>query len=458
MRLGGAALIALTLICPLAARPAARPAPPPHGAARPAAHGLPDTILAQVGTRRRISISGFRHAWAQLEPPARPDSLTPQAAREFLRLLIGKEALAEAALRETWSWTHAESAKFDGLRDRLTLRAALEGPLAEARGELASAGTPDADEAQAGQVARDSAVARLHPVYDEARLERLARAFRALPRPARDSGLFAQLRVLALVPVVGAADSLGVVVRSDDGGFRGCDLQAWWRTLNPLARPRIETVEQTRDLVRNAVFERRLRAAAARLGLERRPDIAAELDRQRELLAVTHYVDREVYATLVADSLTLLREYRRDPGVYTIPARVRCLKLALPTRADAGRMALRLRDRAEAESLMALAARQRLGYVVEVSAFTDSLLFARATRAGPDDVVGPDSVGGDWVVARVIALLPPQPRSFAEARTLVEHQWYGDEGERRMAALVERLRRGARVVENEAALARLTAP
>jgi hypothetical protein len=459
-RIQGLVLLALAFASvAAAAAPAPRSTPraTPAAAARGRARPLPDSILAEVGSHRRISVADFRRAWAQVEPPARSDSLTPQSAQEFLRLLVGKEALAEAALREAWAWTHPESAKFNALRDRLTLQAALEGPLAEARADLERAGTRDADGSLAGRVARDSAVARMHPVFDDAALERLARAFDALPRPSRDSGIIAQLRVLARNPQVEPRDSLAVLARTSEGDFRVCDLLDWWKTLNPLARPRVGTTEQVRDLVRNGVFERKLRAVAATLDLEHSAEIAAALDREREFLAVTHLVGREVYDSLEADSLTLRRFYDRNPDEYTIPARARCLRLEFPTRADAGRMAVRLRDRAEAESLAAKAGRQGLRYTVDLGAAGDSALFAEALRAGPDAVIGPDSADGSWRVARVIALLPPEPRSFEQARTLVEHAWYSAEGERRMVDLVERVRRKSRVVVNQRALARLTA-
>ena len=460
LRTCGSLLIALALAGPAAAAPARRaPAAPhpPRASAHRTVAALPDTILAQVGTRRRISISDFRLAWAQVEPPARPDSLTPKAAQEFLRLLVGKEALAEAALRESWAWTHAESAKFDALRDRLTLQAALAEPLAEARANLARAGTLDADDPLAGLVARDSVMVRMQVKFDDAQVERLTRAFKALPRPSSDSGLFAQMRVLATNPHVGPRDSLAVLARTTEGEYRVCDLMDWWKSLNPLARPRVETPEQMRDLAKNGVFGRKLRAVATTLDLEHLPEIAGALDRQREFLAVSHLVEREVYGSLAADSVTLLRFYQRDPGEYTIPARVRCLRLVLPTRADAGRMALRLRDRAQAESLAAQAQRQRLSYTVDVTATSNSTLFARALRAGADAVIGPDSLSGDWRVVRVMAFLPPEPRSFDQARKLVEHQWYSVEGERRMVDLIERMRRSSHVVLNPRAMALLTA-
>ena len=62
-----------------------------------------------------------------------------------------------------------------------------------------------------------------------------------------------------------------------------------------------------------------------------------------------------------------------------------------------------------------------------------------------------------WAVTRVLAVLPAHPRPFEEARTLVEHRWYGIEGERRMVDLLARLRRRTHITLNARALAKLSA-
>jgi hypothetical protein len=54
-------------------------------------------------------------------------------------------------------------------------------------------------------------------------------------------------------------------------------------------------------------------------------------------------------------------------------------------------------------------------------------------------------------------VVAPRSRTFAEARALVEHAWYGEEGERRMVELIAKLRRQTTVRVNDAAIARLVA-
>jgi hypothetical protein len=208
-----------------------------------------------------------------------------------------------------------------------------------------------------------------------------------------------------------------------------------------------------RELVMNGLFEQLLRREGAARGLERRPDIAERLTNQRELNDVSRLVEREVYARIAMDSLTLSRFHRDTEAYWMLPTRVRLVRVVLQNRAEATAMALRLADAAQAESLAAGARRAGVEWSVDLSAAQDSVLFARALSDGSGAVLGPDETAGGWAVARVVAVLPGRGRSFAEVRDLVGHRWYGEEGERLMLALAARARAacGGTVI-NEAAL------
>ncbi len=356
---------------------------------------MPDSVLAWIGSRREVSLTAFREAWRLVAPPSRPDSLTPQGARRFLELLIDREALAEWALREPPEWTAEDSAGMQGLRDQLTLRATLDSTLATTRARLGAAGDTTRDPQAVGVAARESLLARLDPRWDEEGLERLAAAFGDLPRPTADSSVGAQLRMAAALPRCSPADSARVLVTTTAGPYRTGELLAWWARLDPLVRPRIATGAQVRDLAANALFERALRSAATREGLERRPDIAAALARQRELIAVRHLVAREVVGRIALDSATVRRHYDRHTADFGLPLRVRVMRLVLDDRRGATEMALQLRSEASAESLLARAARRRVRYDEELTAARDSALCARALRAGTRRRAGArrDSVG-----------------------------------------------------------------
>ncbi len=456
------ALLGLLLLVSAALLPGPGEARPRRGAHAPGV-SLPDSVLALIGSGRpgepgrEIGRAAFVRAWSRLAPPARPDSLTPVGARRFLELLLDKEALGLLAARERWTWTARESVSFETLRDRLVVEVMLDSALSATRRALGPAGD-SLDRQALGVAARERAMERLGPVYDEPLLARLALAFAALERPTADSSVVAQLRMLGASPRVDPTDTGRVVARSAAGDFRAGDLLAAWRRLNPIYRPRVATTEEVRELVMNGLFEQLLRREGAGRGLEQRPDIAQRLANQRDLNDVSRLVDREVYARIATDSVTLSRFYRDTERHWMLPTRVRLVRVVLGSRAEAGTMALRLAEAAGAESLAAGARRAGVEWSVDVSAEEDSALFGRALRAGPGAVLGPDETAGGWAVARVIAVVPGRGRPFAEVRDLVAQRWNGEEGERLTLALVARARAACRTtVINEAALDALVA-
>jgi hypothetical protein len=431
----------------IAAATAKKPARRDRGA-------LPDSVLAVVAGHREITLAQFLRSWEQVRPPARPDSLTPEAAREFLDLLVDKELLAEAAGRERWTWTAQESAMYRGLRDRLVLQVVLDSVLARTQAELAAEGVTVPDKDSLGIAARERAIARMQVRFEEPLVEKLAAAWMALPRPHPDSGMFAQIRMLGTMPVVDSLDRSKVLATWPGGAFTVADqLDAWFR-LNPFYRPRVESVGMMRDVIENGVYERELRLEGERRGLVHRAEIASQLARQAEFNAVSHLVARDVYARLPEDSLTLRRFYERHVDDWRLPMRVAVTRLTLADRAGAMDAAVRLRDPARAESLEAQAARQRLSYSGEITAESDSVLFAAAMASGAGTVVGPIEGKDGWTVARVKSVLPSRRRSYDEARELVQQRWYGEEGERLMRALVEKLRGELGVSRNDAAIQR----
>jgi hypothetical protein len=414
---------------------------------------LPDSVVARVAGRRDVTVSEFRRAW-HARPDAAPARITPAAAAGFLELLVDRELLAEAAARERWEWTAAESAQSDALADRLAVSAALDSVLADARQGL-PAGTgagPTAEEI--GIAARDSTLARIGCDIDRPALERLAPAWRDLPRPAADSSLAAQLRMIAVLPQVAPADTALVVARSPAGQVRAADLLDAWRRLPPAYRPRIEGPDQLEDLVRNALFERVLRREVARGGFRFRPEIAVEVGALWESFAVERLVRRDAVPAGPVTDAVLERWYRDHEARFRRPLRLRAIRLAHDTRDEAGRTAVRLRDGPAAESLAAAARRAGIGYEVELTA-ADSALFAAGLAAGPGAVVGPVAAADGWVVARIVAVLPEAARPFAEARGEIERRWRAEETERRLRDLCGRLARRIAVRVNDAALRRL---
>jgi len=412
------------------------------GSLEPRPGRLPDSILAAVG-QRAITVSDFRSAWRETHPAGGSDRLTPEAARRFLEVLIDRELIEAAAARVPWAWTAEDSAAYAARADRLLLGAALDQVLAEAR---AAGGDSGADAQALGVAARERVMAELRPSYDAELVERVARAFAALPRPTSDSSLAAQLRMLSALPRFDPADTGRVLARTDAGGeYRVSELLRAWALLSPAVRPRIESAAQVRDLVANGLFERWLRRFAAGRGFASTPEVALALAREREQIAVRHLMARDVHGAIAVDTARVERWFRSHPADWRVPARYRVVRLLLSDKHAATRVALELRDAAAAESLVARALRSGARYRVELDAVGDSALFARASAAGAGAVTGPDPEGDGWSVMRVEALLPPRALGWPEARGEAIERWYAEQSAARLRALLERERRATPV-------------
>lgn len=421
------------------------PFTPVAGSAAAAARthsGLSDSVMAMVGARS-ITVSEFWRMWRETHPGTATDTLTPQSARGFLEVLIDRELISAAAARERQTWSPADSAAYAAGADRITLGAALESALAEAR---AASGDSAASREEVGVLSRERAMTALAPVFEDSALARIASGFAAIPRPQSDSSLAAQLRMLAMLPQLDPAERATVLARSATAGIVTVDdVVTPWSRLSPAYRPRIETAAQVCDLAENVLFERWLRLEAKSEAYANNSEIARALARERELIDVQHLMARRVHAIDPPASETLERYFRDHSKDWTVPARWRVIRLESADRAAATRWALLLRDPVAAESLVTRAAREGVRYRAEIRAATDSALFARASASGPGTVLGPEAAGAGWEVVRVEAVIPPRQPAWGEIRGQVEERWYADESARRLADLLSRERRRQRV-------------
>jgi len=366
-----------------------------------------------------------------------PDSITPERARQFLDLLADEAVLTAAAEKAAPAWTDDDRAAHAQLEDRLVLRAALDSVLdATRRAEPDSA----TDAQSVGLRARTRVVQALAIRWDAARVGRLTAAFRALPRLTADSTLAAQLRMLAVTPVLSRADSAGAIARAGRDSVTGRDVVASWSRIGMERRPRIESDEHVRNLAENLLFERALRAAAARGSFRHDPSIRAVIEAHARQTTLQRWLEHEVLAAIPDDSSAVRDYFAAHRAEWALPLRVRGIRLTLGDRASAERIALQLRDAAAADTLAARSLRRGADYRFEVTAASDSVLFRRALAAGPGAVVGPVADASGWWVARVGVVVPGRERSFDEVADAVTQRWYASEAERRTLALATRLR------------------
>jgi hypothetical protein len=420
-------------------------APPGFVAARP----MPDSVLLRINGEE-VSRRRFTRAVRLLGGD--PDSLTPADRDRFLELVIEQRVLAARATRDPRPWDHADSLEFLGERDNVLLRAALSDQFTRIEQHRRALGQPDLDEQAMGVAARESLMLELHPVYDEELLKLVGSYFAELPQPTPNMSPRQQIELAAQVPKIPAADTLKVLARSRLGEFTVARLLADWRRLSSIYRPRVPDNEGVRALVQNSLFEELIRDAAAQPALLERTEVAAVIADRIEYHGVSQFLQHEVVAKIPMDSLTLLTYYKAHKAEFTRPPRAVLLLLTLDSLAAADSLAHRLRVPGQAETLSVRALRGGVSYMHEVFAKEDSALYTQARRAGAGAVVGPEHVEKVWRVYKVMSLDPLAEQPFTTVRPLVERAWYESESEHRIRALLEGLKRAARIARNERAL------
>jgi hypothetical protein len=454
------ALLALSLSLaaqPVAAAPAPKPAParPVAGAraraATPARRVLPDSVVLRIDGREDLTLRRFERAVRLLG--GRPDSLTPADRDRFLDLVTEQRLLAARALRDPRPWARADSQMFASERDNILLRAALSDRFEALEARRRSLGQPDLDEQGMGVAARESLMIELRPQWDSDLLRKVGSYFAELPRPTANMSPREQIAMAAMVPKVPAADSAKVLVRTSLGPFTVAELLADWRRLSSIYRPHVEDEDGVKALVQNSLFERVIRRAAADPALAKRPIVAAVIADRVEYHSVTTFLQRELLSTIPTDSVALLRHFRAHRSEFDRMPRASIVVLTLENLRAADSLARLFTVAGEAESLAFRAQRSGVRYTLMVTEASDSALFHQAVRTGAGGVTPPHQVeGGGWRVFKVLALEPRTPQEFTAVREDVLRSWNEQESERRIRALLDRLKREAKLERNEAAL------
>lgn len=408
-----------------------------------AAAALPDTVVAQLsdGARsERVTVADLRAA-ARRRGLAE-GGLTAAQVRELLGTQLDRRALRLATAAEPPAWTPRDSVQHRDLALQLAFEAALDSAYTVERARRAALGDTVTHPAVLGAAMRDLELARDAPSWDDAVVGRLAEAFAALPAPSADDDLVQRARKLTRFPAVAAGDSDAVIATHAGSAFPVRDLLREWRLLRVLDRPHLADVRQVKDFIGTALYQRQLRAQARPAGAPARPADAQRLRDQAEGFTATAWAVRHVFSQVPRDSVTLRREYDRDPSRWDLPARAQIVRRHLSTREGAEALAARLRARAGADSLAAhdRAQPERVPDLVDERG--DGVLVARCLAAGPLGVVGPDSLAESiWRVALVLEASARRPRPFEEARTAVDRAWFDGECERRLRATLDGLRR-----------------
>ncbi|HEV8481185.1 MAG TPA: peptidyl-prolyl cis-trans isomerase [Candidatus Eisenbacteria bacterium] len=447
---------------------------------------LPDTVLAQVGSRQ-VTRSEFLRQWERLgatEAPA--DRPLRERHRVFLNQLIDKELLTQAAATETYAPTPEEEAKLGLLQLNLMRQAYYRREVldslppeggAPAETHAHAAHGADMDRAAQVQAAElrliERLTAPLAPQWGETVAAFLARAFQKLPRPKEEGPGWMRWNYTAWMPPVALADTGRVLGRSTLGPFTIGRFLWHWAQVPPEQRDRPDTASAVIDWARNFLAQGIMDNEARRLGLARDPEVAAEVAKQRQIMALDAYYRAHV-STAVDTSETRLRAlYAKNPHAYDSPPFSKFLAVWFRRFDDAAAARAALEKGARWDSLLAarfpmpqdpseaqLAKSEADLYrypQAQLATSPDTTLTAWFASAKPNQVFGPRNRAGQWWVYRFLEHDDGKARSFAQARPLVAEKAAYDDEEKALRTHLDTLRTRYAVRVNDAALAALPA-
>jgi hypothetical protein len=463
------------VVCFPAALLLATPAPAAPGAPLPA---LPDSVLATVGPRVVTSAEFFRQ-WENLGPRLRPTGVpAAEAKRAFLNELMNKEALSLATEAAGFTPTPDESTRLANLKTSLLRqeyyrRMVLDSlPPAGSGEDAESARAALAGERESRLIER--LVAPLKVRFDDAVAARLAHAFALLPVPREEGPGWLRVQITSMPPPVLPGDTAQVLATTSLGRVTVGDFLWYWARVPASQRDRADSAQAVVDWAKSFLAQGVIDAACLRAGYDRLPQVQAQLEARRQVMAVEDYYQRTVVARVDTSDAKLEAEWEKDPARFHGPPydRYHAMWYVNETPARAAVAALErgatwdslwsARFPVPADPQRAIVARAEAGPYRDTLALArtapDSTLTAWFAAARPGQAFGPRVRTGQWWIYQFLEHRDGKRNNFGEARPLVLQQVLADEGESLLTTHLEELLRryGARV--NEAALAALVLP
>jgi len=439
---------------------------------------LPDTVLAQVGSRQ-VTRSEFLRQWERLgatdAPAGRP---IRERHRVFLNQLIDKELLTQAAATETYTPTPEEEAKLGLLERNLMRQAYYRMQVVDSLPPEASAApAPGAGMNRAAQVQAaetrlvERLIAPLAPQWDETVAGFLARAFQKLPRPKEEGPGWMRWNYTAWMPPVALADTGRVLGHSTLGPFTIGRFLWHWAQVPPEQRDRPDTASAVIEWARNFLAQGIMDNEARRLGLAKDPQVEAEVAKERQIMALDAYYRAHVSTAVDTSQARLRALYAKNPRAYDSPPFGKFLGLWYRRFDDAAAARAALENGAPWDSILAArfplpqdASEAKLARSesdlyrypqAQLATSPDTTLTAWFASAKPNQVFGPRNRAGQWWVYRFLAHDDGKARTFEQAHPLVAEKAAYDDEEKALRAHLDTLRTRYAVRVNDAALARL---
>jgi hypothetical protein len=283
-----------------------------------------------------------------------------------------------------------------------------------------------------------------------------------------------RVSVTTWLPPVLAADTARVLATTSARNLTVGDFLWFWKRMPPAQRDRPDSSQAIVDWAKSFLAQGLMDAEATRMGYDRTPEVLAQLEARRRIMAVERYYRNAVLAKVDTSDANLETVWKKNPARFHGLPFDRYHGLWYPSEPEARAAARALARGAPWDSLLdsryAAPGDSQLALIrhSEASLYReplilqqdrpDSTLRAWFASAHADQVFGPRERAGQWWVYRFLSHEDGKRNTFAEARPVVLKVVLAEEGETRLTAHLAELRRRFGVRVNEAALASLAIP
>ena len=278
--------------------------------------------------------------------------------------------------------------------------------------------------------------------YDTTNIRWLVGMFRAANPPVASLAPVS-IDLRNLIPQITPADTGRVLAIAEGRPLTVGQFRAYYASVPSILRSKVSTFASLFSVAEKMVLEPVVVAAARDQGLERDPQLLAEVDAHREGLLVQHLYDDSVMSRVRVTEAQRQKYFDEHRNEFMTREKVRYATIPRPTDAGADSVIARLRGGESAGAIIeADSMRGRRDVIRELfrdqpNAFTQVLFEelhpGQATRVGP----GSD---GWWAVLHVLSHDFPRQMPYPEAQRLVDESAQNAEAERQLHVLLGRLR------------------
>lgn len=302
---------------------------------------------------------------------------------------------------------------------------------------------------------------RIEMVYDTANVVWTANQFQETMKISSTGGA-PVISLGAQMPRFDLADTSKVLARFKGGRFTLAQFVEAYRSVNPVARPAVNTPDRLRQQIDAVVLEPQRALLAAERGYAKDPLAVEWIEKRREELMVDRLFQDSVQNYVSVSESDARRFYEQHRAQYITYPKVRYAVMAFSTQGAADSVVAQLKAGARLDQFVradSIARRPRRGSIREMRANEEGQTFHtqlfQDLKPGELLLNGPDEKG-DYLVLQSLDFDPGHQLSFEEAYSMVDSALQNQRADELLDAFLARQRKKIPILRRDDLLQRFT--